>query len=97
MARKYINDATEELLTHCYPGLIPARVIEEALREKAAREGRLTHTPAHGTRPLTTEEKAALQAANLPTGTRITQTVLDRAIRAHQRRRRTDTRDGTRP
>ncbi|MFE9736145.1 hypothetical protein ACFYO9_37465 [Streptomyces sp. NPDC005863] len=40
-ARKYVNQAAGELLARCFPGLVPARVIEEALREKAQREGRL--------------------------------------------------------
>ncbi|MEU6990328.1 hypothetical protein ABZ953_06655 [Streptomyces sp. NPDC046465] len=40
-ARKYVNAAAGEILARCFPGMIPARVIEEALREKAKREGRL--------------------------------------------------------
>ena len=97
MARKYISDGAEQLLTDCFPGLIPALVVEEALREKATREGRLAITPAHGTRILTPEEKDALKAANVPPGTRITQTVLDRAMRAaHGLRRTTDASAGRR-
>ena len=86
MAPKYINQKALDYLANCFPGLIPALVVEEALREKAEREGRLAITPAHGTRPLTPEEKAALKAAHLPAGTRITQTILDRAMRAAQHR-----------
>lgn len=40
-ARKYVNQAAAELLARCFPGMVPACVIEEALREKAQREGRL--------------------------------------------------------
>ncbi|MGW2223854.1 hypothetical protein [Streptomyces formicae] len=43
-ARKYVNAASAELLARCFPGMIPALVIEEALREKAVREGRLPAT-----------------------------------------------------
>jgi hypothetical protein len=41
-APKYINATSRDYLTRCFPGLIPAVVIAEALREKAVREGRLT-------------------------------------------------------
>ncbi|KOX32834.1 MULTISPECIES: hypothetical protein [Streptomyces] len=40
--RKYINATAERLLADCFPGMIPAAVIEDALRQKAIREGRLT-------------------------------------------------------
>jgi hypothetical protein len=40
-APKYINQQARHYLNDCFPGLIPALVIEEALREKAKREGRL--------------------------------------------------------
>jgi hypothetical protein len=39
--RRYLSPTTERLLRDCFPGLVPARVIEEALRQKAIREGRL--------------------------------------------------------
>ncbi|MEU1497324.1 hypothetical protein [Streptomyces sp. NPDC005732] len=39
--RRYINAGTEQLLRDCFPGMIPAAVIEQALAEKARREGRL--------------------------------------------------------
>lgn len=40
-ARRYVNAVSEQLLRDCFPGLIPATVIEDALRQKAIREGRL--------------------------------------------------------
>ena len=40
--RRYISATTERLLADCFPGLVPAAVIEDALRQKAIREGRLT-------------------------------------------------------
>lgn len=40
--RRYINATTERLLRDCFPGMVPAAVIEEALRQHAIREGRLT-------------------------------------------------------
>lgn len=40
-APKYVNQTSRDLLTHCFPGMVPAAVIAEALREKALREGRL--------------------------------------------------------
>lgn len=40
--RRYVNAAAELLLRDCFPGLVPAAVIEDALRQKAIREGRLT-------------------------------------------------------
>lgn len=43
-AHKYVNHASKELLARCFPGMIPALVIEEALREKAQREERLPAT-----------------------------------------------------
>ena len=39
--RRYINAGTERLLRDCFPGLVPAVVIEETLAEKTRREGRL--------------------------------------------------------
>lgn len=39
--RRYINGGTEKLLRDCFPGMVPAAVIEQALAEKARREGRL--------------------------------------------------------
>lgn len=47
-ARKYVNAAAGELLARCFPGMIPALVIEEALREKAQRERRLATKPQPG-------------------------------------------------
>ncbi|MCX4232070.1 hypothetical protein [Streptomyces ortus] len=44
-APRYITDRARELLNRCFPGLIPARVIEEALQQKALREGRLAPKP----------------------------------------------------
>ena len=46
---RYINAGAERLLRDCFPGLVPARVIEDALAEKARREGRLK--PAQPGRP----------------------------------------------
>lgn len=40
-ARKYVSAASADLLARCFPGMVPARVIEEALREKAKREKRI--------------------------------------------------------
>lgn len=39
--RRYISANTERLLRDCFPGLVPAAVIEDALQQKAIREGRL--------------------------------------------------------
>ncbi|WP_159050151.1 hypothetical protein [Streptomyces sp. MMG1533] len=39
--RRYISAGTEQLLRDCFAGLVPAHVIEEALRQMAIREGRL--------------------------------------------------------
>ena len=39
--RRYISAASELLLRDCFPGMVPAAVIEQALAEKARREGRL--------------------------------------------------------
>lgn len=48
--RRYINAATELLLRDCFPGMVPACVIADALREKAIREGRLkTKKPGRAT------------------------------------------------
>lgn len=47
MPPKYINQRTLDYLARCFPGLVPAAVIEEALREKAVREGRLRARPRH--------------------------------------------------
>jgi hypothetical protein len=44
-APKYVNASARELLRRCFPGLIPALIIEEALAEKAKREGRLKPQP----------------------------------------------------
>lgn len=33
---------TERLLRDCFPGMVPAAVVEEAVRQHAIREGRLT-------------------------------------------------------
>jgi hypothetical protein len=41
-ARRYVSHTTEELIRRCYPGLVPSRIIERAVREMAIREGRLT-------------------------------------------------------
>ena len=40
-ARRYVNATTERLLRDCFSGLVPAAVIEEAVRQHAIREGRL--------------------------------------------------------
>lgn len=40
-AAKFINEVSAAILTHCYAGLVPAVVIEEALVEKALREGKV--------------------------------------------------------
>jgi hypothetical protein len=50
-APKYINAESRDYLAHCFPGMVPAAVIAEALREKAAREGRLTPQQRQGRRP----------------------------------------------
>ncbi|MBC9731222.1 hypothetical protein [Streptomyces sp. TRM68367] len=51
-ARRYVSQTTEDIVRHCYPGMVPSRIIERAVREMAIREGRLTpdgqprpHTP----------------------------------------------------
>ena len=43
--RRYVNARAELLLRDCFPGLIPALVVAEALEEKARREGRLKGKP----------------------------------------------------
>ncbi|MGW2520425.1 hypothetical protein ACWC09_26120 [Streptomyces sp. NPDC001617] len=43
--RRYVNATSELLLRDCFPGMIPALVIADALREKAIREGRLKARP----------------------------------------------------
>lgn len=43
--RRYVNAKAELLLRDCFPGLIPALVVAEALEEKARREGRLKGKP----------------------------------------------------
>ncbi|MBL3664470.1 hypothetical protein JL475_00220 [Streptomyces sp. M2CJ-2] len=47
--RKYITPTTERLLRDCFPGMVPAAVVEEAVRQHAIREGRLT-APSNQTR-----------------------------------------------
>ena len=49
--RRYISATTERLLADCFPGLVPATVIEDALRQKAIREGRLTTPRNRESRP----------------------------------------------
>lgn len=49
--RRYISATTERLLADCFPGLVPAAVIEDALRQKAIREGRLATPRNRGGRP----------------------------------------------
>lgn len=39
--RRYISANTERMLRDLFPGMIPAAVIEDAIRQKAIREGRL--------------------------------------------------------
>jgi hypothetical protein len=41
-ARKYYTQATERILADCYPGQIPAVVVERAIREMAIRDQLLT-------------------------------------------------------
>lgn len=41
MRRRYISATTERLLRDCSAGMVPAAVIEEAVRQQAIREGRL--------------------------------------------------------
>ena len=38
--RKYVTDQTELILNRCYPGEVPAAVIERALRVLVERDGR---------------------------------------------------------
>ena len=40
--RRYVSANTECMLRDLFPGMVPAAVIEDAVREKAIREGRLT-------------------------------------------------------
>ncbi|MFI5992441.1 hypothetical protein ACIBAC_11390 [Streptomyces sp. NPDC051362] len=40
-AAKFISQASADILARCYAGLVPAVVIEEALVEKALREGKV--------------------------------------------------------
>ncbi|MFD9072846.1 hypothetical protein [Streptomyces lasiicapitis] len=40
-ARKYVNRASGAILAACYPGQVPAAVIERALRQMAKRDGLL--------------------------------------------------------
>ncbi|EFE65820.1 predicted protein [Streptomyces viridosporus ATCC 14672] len=49
--RRYISATTERLLADCFPGLVPATVIEDALRQKAIREGRLAAPRRRGGKP----------------------------------------------
>ena len=44
-ARKYVNHAAARILATCYPGQVPAAVIERALRQMAKRDGLLTPKP----------------------------------------------------
>lgn len=37
--RKYVTDLTDRILARCYPGEVPAAVIERALRQMAERDG----------------------------------------------------------
>lgn len=39
--RRYISATTERMLRDLFPGMIPAAVIEDAVRQKAIREGRI--------------------------------------------------------
>jgi hypothetical protein len=39
--RRYISANTERMLRDLFTGMIPATVIEDAVRQKAIREGRL--------------------------------------------------------
>ncbi|MGW5426844.1 hypothetical protein ACWET9_06405 [Streptomyces sp. NPDC004059] len=39
--RRYISANTERMLRDLFTGMIPAAVIEDAVRQKAIREGRL--------------------------------------------------------
>ncbi|MHC3450817.1 hypothetical protein [Streptomyces prasinus] len=50
-ARRYVSANTERLLRDCFPGLVPAAVIEEAVRQHAIREGRLAAPRQRGGRP----------------------------------------------
>ncbi|CAL9610233.1 hypothetical protein SUDANB1_05610 [Streptomyces sp. enrichment culture] len=52
MARRFVSHETERIVRECYPGEVPARVIERLVRKGAIREGRMTedgqprtHTP----------------------------------------------------
>lgn len=40
-ARKYVNQASGAILAACYPGQVPAAVIERALRRMAIADGLL--------------------------------------------------------
>ena len=50
-ARRYITATTERLLRDCFPGMVPAAVVEEAVRQHAIREGRLTVPRKQGGKP----------------------------------------------
>jgi hypothetical protein len=39
-ARKYVTDTADQILNRCYPGEVPAAVIERALRLLVERDGR---------------------------------------------------------
>lgn len=41
-ARKYVTDTADQILSHCYPGEVPAVVIERALRRMAKADGKRT-------------------------------------------------------
>lgn len=44
-ARKYVNHAAARILASCYPGQVPAAVIERALPQMAKRDGLLAPKP----------------------------------------------------
>ena len=50
-ARRYVSPTTERLLRDCFPGMVPAAVVEEAVRQHAIREGRLTVPRKQGGKP----------------------------------------------
>jgi len=49
-ARKYVNHAAARILATCYPGQVPAAVIERALRQMAKRDGHSVPKPQSGRR-----------------------------------------------
>ena len=44
-AARYVNAASAAILARCYPGLVPAAVIERALTEMAKRDGHAVTKP----------------------------------------------------